>query len=103
MSHKTSKTEPCFMCKGTKIMEYDVTEMGKESTRKHHKTPCYKCKSTGKLPFGSAKVYEDSFKMWCKGHKREYGMGDFHDDGECQVERKHHWHCAKCGLLAQVG
>ena len=102
------KDEQCFMCHGTRVIRFNyvVVGAGKDggNTEEAKSMPCYKCNSTGRLPVGHQAAWDRAKLAWCDCPPDEdRGPGAFHDDGQCAVEFKHHWHCPDCGKLQQVG
>ena len=41
-------------------------------------------------------------KLWCKGHKLDYGSR-YIPDNQSKVCDKHHWICNKCNKITQIG
>ena len=42
---------------------------------------------------------------WCECSLGDWNYGDavFHENGECGVVYKHHWHCSRCKKLTEIG
>ena len=93
------KMYECLECKGTGKIKYSYQEMGKETT--NHTMECFDCDGVGEVDqeMHEEQVYERD--MWCTcGNPSERSR--YYGDGESEPI-KHHYKCADCGKVTQIG
>lgn len=90
-----AKSEKCEVCHGTG--KVTVTVVGAEQ----FSGCCFYCRR-GRVPAGAnAARREADAAFWCRCGASTTGA--FHDDDQCHMCAKHHWHCGSCGKIVQVG
>ena len=67
---------------------------------------CIECDGKKVLPKGYRAAQEKAEKeFWCQCPADSVPIESiiFHDNGECAMCEKHHYHCPDCGKITQVG
>ncbi len=109
MNAKPAQTEKCGGCKGTGKMQVKCVNglfpVGHPMHTTVESLTCIRCNGAKLLPLGSNEAHDSAREaFWCKGEGPcENASPIFHDDGECDWCEKHHYHCAHCGKVSQVG
>jgi len=88
--------ETCPTCKGSGKMKLEVHEAGKVTNME---IDCIDCDGTGKVTKAVAKSIQRSKDIWCKCGNPS-SESDYHPD---TPNSKHHYTCADCGKVTQVG
>jgi hypothetical protein len=89
----------CPTCKGNKTVTCTVSE-GDKATE--FTMPCHACHGKGTMTEAEYKAWQRYLNSWCRcGNKS--GEVTFYDDDQHPECRKHHWRCADCGKILQVG
>lgn len=87
--HVASWVDPEDMLPGIKDGETTVTE-------------CFVCGGTGEVEDEVAEAWEEHRKDWCEcGNPSE--MTHYYKDGMHPKCWKHHYRCADCGKITQIG
>ena len=96
----------CLQCKGkgTILVTATIHEKGKR-TQESYTLSCPSCGGNGQMSTRERKAYRMEVAAWCScGQGMEAPR--YHHDGECRKAhhpRKHHYDCASCGGVVQVG
>lgn len=95
----------CPKCKGKKEMEVICHQIidGKKDEGHRFTMECVTCHGMGKI----TNSYLNAIRgFWCKCEippEHEKGEIIFYNDGEHPDVQKHHYRCAKCKRVVQVG
>ena len=94
----------CTVCKGKgkqTIKSQNLTVDGWEALSPVD-VPCLWCDGTGEMTPEEEERLRVYSEMWCKCVNPS-GDTNFYDDGEHPEVTKHHYRCADCGKVTQVG
>ena len=91
----------CPVCKGNGTQSIIVEEFGKPGSSTTD-IGCVVCNGRKRISAREARMVERERNMMCYCGNPG-GETHFHDDGECSECRKHHFHCADCGKILQIG
>jgi hypothetical protein len=90
----------CVRCEGTGVQHYAYTS-GKKSKR--CEMACFGC--SGKKTMTPSQFFTWSVErlMWCTCSPPGASSDYFADGAHAGCLPKHHYHCAQCGLVSQIG
>ena len=91
----------CPCCKGTGQQNLTITTHG-ESDSSQMSITCIVCHGHGTLSKEDYRDYQDAMSLWCEcGNPSEEAA--YVPDNASPDCAKHHWTCADCGKITQVG
>ena len=93
----------CPTCHGAKKQTLTVTvwRPGGDGPATKQEIPCVACDGTGVVSDARLEQVREHAKMWCRCD--EPTEPSFYDDGQHPHLHKHHWRCAVCDGVTQVG
>ena len=96
----------CPVCKGTGKMQIKMITLGSKAPAEVSNINCIHCDGRGKVSKEEAREIQDLIdydkKMWCKcGNPSK--RSNYHPDGKGKWVTKHHYTCADCGKVTQIG
>lgn len=95
-----SDLPPCQPCKGTGQQNVTVSKSGEPDS--HIKLTCIWCKGTGRATPEQQRTLAAYDAMWCRCGNPS-GESNYFSDGQHPAMHKHHYRCADCNSVTQVG
>lgn len=89
----------CPTCNGAKKITVKVFEDGQPASS--FQCDCLTCGGTGEVTAAEQASWKRAQERWCSCEK-DFGAY-YVEDGEDPYCRKHHWNCAKCHKIKQIG
>ena len=98
------KLVDCPHCKGTGKQSISFQEIGKKAVP--YEITCIMCDGKAKLSSREAQKIQDELDyekmIWCKCGNTS-GVTHYWPDGKGKLVHKHHYTCADCGKVVQIG
>jgi len=88
----------CPQCQGAKVIV--VTVYDARQVTYIEELCCPTCSGSGQATYKATKEYQDMLNSWCRCSNPS-GESCYHPDS--LETGKHHWTCADCGKVLQVG
>lgn len=101
----------CAQCEGSGRVTMTLTICSRGGTESDRSValPCPTCDGAGRVTPAQAEEHHFALESWCECPRERPGTGAppvYHGDGETPERwcvRKHHYHCAACRKLVQIG
>lgn len=99
-----TKAIECTACEGTGKQTTTITtiERGKPPKVERSEDVCFWCKGTKRLTRERMLLMVEAHAMWCECGNPS-GEVQFYDNGQHPKLWKHHYRCAGCGKVTQIG
>ena len=94
-------SKKCTACKGKGKTGVKIIDSHGAS---HMTINCFWCQGIGTVSPSLHKQYLLSKRMWCKCGDKGFVFYDDGDHPKCKYKiNKHHYHCASCHKITQIG